>query len=213
MSQSVKGPNLLGGPPSLGGLGEGSRRQSVSGGGAFGRDLPDLEGCIDTRISDAEAVWAAEQAIPAGGILVIGMGDEQRGDGGIGLHLMLCLQQMDWPANVTFSRADADIHRRAGHFQRVIVLDAIEGPGSPGSLYQADPEDLLTSSAGVRSGAGLLPMLSPAIRRRLSVFGVQPGSTSWGSPLSAGVLASVPILLSYLRARILQVAADHQAVN
>ena len=161
---------------------------------------------------DLEAVAGAHT--PKRGVLVVGMGDEQRGDGGAGVHLVGWLAQLDWPAGVVFCRADESIPKRSEQFARVILVDSIEGPEPPGSLYQADPAELLgQSSEDSSSGLGLLAMLSPAVRERLSIFGVQPKSTGWGSEMSGDLIASIPVVLPYLRAHILQAAADLMRLN
>jgi hydrogenase maturation protease len=148
------------------------------------------------------------------GVLVVGMGDEARGDGGVGVHLVNCLAQMDWPSGIHFCAADESVPQRAGQFARVILLDALEGPASPGSLYQLDPQDLADGAAGgPDSGMGLLTMLPESVRKRVAVFGVHPRTSSWGAPLSRDVLAALSMLLTYLRARILSAAGELTQAN
>ena len=153
-------------------------------------------------------------AAPPSGVLVVGMGDEDRGDGGVGLHLMSCLAQMDWPRSVVFCAADESVPERAPLFARVILLDALEGPASPGALYQVDPDQLLGGACdGPLEGLGLLSMLPEPVRKRVRVFGVHPATKTWGSPLSSEVIAAMSILLTYLRARILTAADEVSQVN
>jgi len=148
------------------------------------------------------------------GVLVVGLGDEDRGDGAVGLHLLHCLAQLDWPASVVFCEADDSLPARAEGFARIILLEAIEGTEQPGSLYQADPKELLANSVGgAGSGLGLLTMLSPAVLERVSIFGVQPLNTNWGSALSTDVIAAMPALMSYLRMQILKAASESQLAN
>ncbi len=155
-----------------------------------------------------------QEGLTPRGILVVGMGDETRGDGGVGLHLMNCLAQFDWPGSVVFCAADESIPRRAERFARVILLDALEGPDAPGTLYQIDPEELLANSiGGPDSGMGLLTMLPAFVRKRVAVFGVHPGTVSWGASLSQEVIASLPLLVPYLRARILAAVGELTEVN
>ncbi len=142
------------------------------------------------------------------------MGDETRGDGGVGIHLVTCLAQMDWPHDIQFCSADESVPERAGRFAKVILLDALEGPATPGSLYQLDPEDLLDRAVGGRdAGMGLLALLPTSVLKRVAVFGVHPRTSSWGAPLSHEVLASMSILLTYLRARILSAAGELALAN
>lgn len=146
------------------------------------------------------------------GILVVGMGDEKRGDGGVGIHLVNCLRQMDWPSGVHFSAADDSIPQRAARFAKVFLLDALEGPAGPGTLYQMDPEELI-SNADDQGHLGLLTMLPKPVLKRVAVFGVHPRTSSWGAPLSQEVLASLSMLLTYLRTRILSAARELTEAN
>ena len=168
-------------------------------------------------IGVAPVAGAAETAPPTAprqGVLIVGLGDEDRGDSAVGLHLASCLAQLDWPGSVVFCQADRTVPKQAEKYAHVVLIDAIEGAELPGSLYKADPEELLANSVGgPGSGLGLLTMLSPSVRKRLSVFGIQPATMSWGSPVSMEIIASIPILVQYLRAYILGVAADSHRMN
>jgi len=125
------------------------------------------------------------------------------------MELMHCLSHLDWPAGVLFCPADASVPARAEDFARVILLDAVDGPNGPGALYRVDPEALLDHSiGGAEAGVGLLTLMSPPVRRRLEIFGIQPQSTGWGEGLSGEVVASLPLLVPYLRAMILRAAAE-----
>ncbi len=188
-------------PRSLGSLrGAGSPAPPAPADGARAEEGPDRDGLADGRAAQ--------------GVLVVGMGDEARGDSGIGVHLVRCLAVMDWPAGVTFCQADESVPARAERFARIILVDAANGPEPPGSLYTADPEELLSCSRGGEgSGLGLLTMLPRSTRKRLSIFGVQPANTGFGSPISGAVLASLPILLPYLRAVILRAVNGLRCLN
>jgi len=174
-------------------------------------DLP--EGPAASQPADAPAEAATTEPA-SGSVLIVGAGDEARGDGGIGIHLMHCLAQMHWPEGVVFCRADESVPQRAEQFGRVIILDSLEGPESPGSLYRADPEELLRRSLGDEEcRLGLLSMIPRSVRRRTAVFGVQPGTTSWGSQPSPEVIGALPLLLAYLRTVILSAAAELNDVH
>jgi hypothetical protein len=43
------------------------------------------------------------QASGGKGVLVVGMGRETSGDNGVGIYLMRCLAQLNWPGNVRFA--------------------------------------------------------------------------------------------------------------
>jgi len=155
-----------------------------------------------------------EVAAAVRGVLVVGMGDVDRGDDGIGVHLTGCLAAMPWPDSVEFCTAGPDVPKRAEKFARVLLIEAIDGPEAPGALYQANPQELLeTSVGGPDSGLGLLSMLSAPVRRRLSVFGIQPHRRDYGSDISDELILAMPSLVPYLRARILEAAADTRLAN
>ena len=172
----------LGRPPGVAAVGDAGARQ---------RHTP--------RHRPAAGAWR-----PSRGVLIVGMGDENRGDGGVGLHLMECLQQLDWPGDVAFCQAHASLPRQAEQFARVILLDAIEGPEEPGSLYQANPEDLLACAGPPGRATGLVGMLTPAVRKRLAIFAMHPRNLGWGSELSSEVVRAISLALPYLRSFILQ---------
>ena len=175
-------------------------------------DAPSLESLGIAKAGSEQHTPA--QPPPAGGVLVVGMGDVARGDDGIGVHLTGCLAAMDWPNSVEFCTAGPDVPERAEKYARVVLLEAIDGPHAPGALYQADPDELLDSSVGgPEDGLGLLSMLSLPVRRRLSIYGIQPHRRDYGSDISDELILAMPSLVPYLRVRILEAAADTQLAN
>lgn len=174
---------------------------------------PALERMRLARSDSADAI-SAERGRPPRGVLVVGMGDQDRGDGGVGVHLIGWLAQLNWPESVVFCQADETVPNRAQDFARVILLDAIEGSESPGTLYEADPEELLARSVGgAGSGLGLLGMLPKTVLKRISIFGIQPATTTWGDTLSREVISCMPMVMPYLRAHILKAADEARAIN
>ncbi|MHC4717965.1 MAG: hypothetical protein ACYS5V_13405, partial [Planctomycetota bacterium] len=77
-----------------------------------------------------------------------------------------------------------------------------------------DPQELLDNSVGgAEGGLGLLSLLSLSVRRRVSIFGIQPHRRDYGSDISDELILAMPSLVPYLRARILEAAADTQLTN
>ena len=56
-------------------------------------------------------------------------------------------------------------------------------------------------------------MLSRSVRRRLSIFGIQPHRRDYGSDISEELILAMPSLVPYLRARILEAASDTELAN
>lgn len=148
------------------------------------------------------------------GVLVIGMGRETSGDNGVGIYLMRCLSQLQWPQNVRFVMGSECLRDQASNYDRVILLDSVEGPDSPGSLYQLDPEEMLSKvSGGAPAGLEMAALLPPWVRSRMCIFGVQPRTRHAGTSLSPEVLGALPILVTYLRGVILRTASQVKQLN
>ena len=145
----------------------------------------------------------AESAdLPCRGVLVVGTGDEARGDESIGLHLLGCLQQLHWPGDVVFVPAGPEVARLAEQFACVVVLESVIGPDGPGALYQARPGDL-TQANLLGKSLGMLGQLSPSVCMRTTVLGLHPKTSEFGSQPSTLVLNSFQVVLPFVRSHIL----------
>jgi hydrogenase maturation protease len=80
-------------------------------------------------------------------MLIVGLGDENQGDCGIGSYLVRCLGQYTWPEGVDFCHLREISWERINDYSKIILLDAMHGPERPGSVYQADGEALMACSA------------------------------------------------------------------
>lgn len=150
----------------------------------------------------------------SGKVLVLGLGDEDFGDNGVGCHLARCLADMDWPSGVEFDLAGKTAPERLAGYEKIVLLQAMSGPNSPGALYHADPEALValaTTSQAVKMD--LLRMICPPLRQRVLVLGVHPRTTRRDSGLSEEILGAIPKLLPYLRSFILRCARDISNTN
>jgi hydrogenase maturation protease len=165
---------------------------------------------LDPRSAAPDAPPQARQATGRG-ILVVGLGNDACGDGAIGLHLVRCLAQLNWPKAVCFHAGNDMPEEPLEKYARVVLLDAIIGPEQPGCLYQTDLAALLAGSVNApdalrcRDGAGL--------QGRLTVFGLHPRTTHCGSGLSGEMLCAFPQVAAYLRAYILGLSAELAQVN
>ena len=145
---------------------------------------------------------------------MLGLGDEDFGDNGVGCHLARCLADMDWPSGVEFDLAGTTSPERLAGYEKIVLLQAMSGPNSPGSLYHADPEALValaTTSQALKMD--MLRMISPPLRQRIMVLGVHPRTTRRDSGLSEEILGAIPKLLPYLRSFILRCARDISNTN
>lgn len=185
--------------------------------------LPKVTAAQEVAPSDSPVIpvvpLAAAGPLPSRGptvgkVLVLGLGDEDFGDNGVGCHLARCLADMDWPSGVEFDLAGKTTSDRLAGYEKIVLLQAMSGPNSPGSLYHADPEALValaTTSQALKMD--MLRMISPPLRQRVLVLGVHPRTTRRDSGLSEEILGAIPKLLPYLRSFILRCARDISNTN
>lgn len=185
--------------------------------------LPEVDAAQNVVPGDAPVLPVVPLAAPGAGaahgspprkVLVLGLGDEDFGDNGVGCHLARCLADMDWPAGVEFDLAGKTAPEHLAGYEKIVLLQALTGPNSPGSLYHADPEALVAlATTSQAAKMDLLRMISPPLRQRLLVLGVHPRTTQRDSGLSEEILGAIPRLLPYLRNFILRCAKDISNTN
>jgi len=81
---------------------------------------------------------------------------------------------------------------------RILILDAMQAGGAPGSIYLAAGEALEVKPAHVSlHDLGLMGALSllPDRRRQVRVIGVEPAALRLGAGLSAPAAAAVPAVV------------------
>jgi len=114
-----------------------------------------------------------------------GMGDEaDLFDAGLAFSEVLCELEPDRP---------------------VIVLDALRGPGPPGSIYRLTPADLSGDGGSLASAVSLHEVnVLPALRmealagrefKDVTILGVEPDRVEWAEGLSPPVAAAMDKLV------------------
>ena len=149
-------------------------------------------------------------------VLVLGIGNILRRDEGVGVRVIEALRDEDVPEDVelfdggTFGAELIDvIADRAG----VIVIDAIEHEGTPGSVFRFSGDDLAAHASASLSvhEIGLLDTLRMAKQlgcppKEVLVLGVVPEDIGPGLELTPTVAKQVPKIvqrvLEELRARL-----------
>ncbi len=138
--------------------------------------------------------------------LVLGLGNELLADEGVGVHAARLLQEERLPETtrvleVGTSILDAleDLERA----ERVIVLDAMKGNGSPGDVYKIALADC-SGSMTIASMHGfdifrVMALMGRSAPPRVLVFGVEPEQVNWSMTLTSSVTRSLPCLLEAVR--------------
>lgn len=131
--------------------------------------------------------------------LVIGLGNELRGDDGVGLQVARRVHARAPELNVIeLEREPSGLIERWTGIARAVVIDAVAGP-RPGRVHQLDPvagNELRLSSPASSHALGLGEVIELArslgrLPRELTVFGIEGSRFGLGLELSAAVAARV----------------------
>ncbi len=143
-----------------------------------------------------------------GKILVLGLGNLLLGDEGVGVHAARALmsETIGRAKVLDTGTAVLDALPELEAADRVIVLDAMKGPGSPGTIYRVMMDQCIGNPCiGSLHGFDLKSVLALTGRNVLPevlVLGVEPAVIDWSMALSPPVKASLPTLLSTVKEEI-----------
>lgn len=132
-------------------------------------------------------------------VLVLGMGNLLLRDEGVGVHAAHCLMKRSLPKNVTVmdvGTAILDALPLLEEVDRVVVIDAVQGGDSPGTIYRM-PLDEFAPNPCIASMHGFdLSRVLAMTRRRsppdILVIGVEPAEITWSMELSPLVGEALP---------------------
>ncbi len=140
----------------------------------------------------------------AGRTCVMGIGDGQWGDDGLGVHLAQSLQAAGCP-NVVLAGSTPESWIgwvRRGGFEKVLLLDAVEFPGEPGSVVLLESAQLRNRYPQVSTHKLTLGTLARLIEDEgttsVCCLGVKPASLAPGAGLSESVKATLELLKALL---------------
>ncbi len=131
--------------------------------------------------------------------LILGMGNLLLCDEGVGVHVARALAQRDLPpdtAVVEAGTAFLDVLPDIEKADRILLIDAMEGGGAPGSVYrvpfdQCRHPDMLASLHGFDLSRVLF-MAGSDRAPEVTVFGVEPARIEWGTELSPTIQRVLP---------------------
>ena len=133
--------------------------------------------------------------------LVLGMGNLLLCDEGVGVHVARALSQCELPSNVSVVEAGTaflDVLSDIERADRILLIDAMEGGGAPGSVYrvpfdQCKHPDMLASLHGLDLSR-VFYMAGNNRSPKVTVFGVEPAQIEWGTELSPTVQRMLPAI-------------------
>jgi hydrogenase maturation protease len=129
------------------------------------------------------------------------MGNLLLQDEGVGVHVVRILQKMALPDGVEVidGGTSPEISSYIESAEKLIVIDAMETGGIPGSVYRILIDDLTTEVSSLTSihEVNLISMLK--IMRLLDkgpqetvIIGIQPKDMDWGTELSPELQEKIP---------------------
>jgi hydrogenase maturation protease len=135
-------------------------------------------------------------------VLVIGLGNTLMGDDGVGCVVAVRLAaDPRLPCHVEVLEGGSDLLRFVDEVQgreRVIVVDAVLEPGSPGKLASVPDADERQPNAHQLSAPQAAQLLGLATGARIELLGISVDSVLAGEGLSPLIEASVPAVVDHL---------------
>src|SRR5690242_21713074 len=133
--------------------------------------------------------------------LILGLGNLLLTDEGVGVHAARALAARDLPEGVSVVEAGTaflDVLPEIEWADRILLIDAMEGGGAPGSVYrvpfdQCRHPEMLASLHGFDMSRVLF-MAGNQRNPEVTVFGVEPATIEWGMEVSAAVARTMPLL-------------------
>lgn len=152
-----------------------------------------------------------------GGALLVGVGNDFRGDDAAGLLVAREVRKLV-PSSIAVTEDDGDIAHMIDAwrgYRLVILVDAARTGRQPGEIYRFDAlhEQLPVFETQVSShGVGIpdaieLARALNALPQELVVYGVEAESFRTGAPLSAPVAAAIPEVASRIAAELTRLPA------
>jgi hydrogenase maturation protease len=142
--------------------------------------------------------------------IILGLGNELLGDEGVGVHAARLLQGVKLPLDAKVIEVGTSILNSLPDWEeagRIIVVDAMKGDGTPGTIYKIPLEDCSGSPCiASMHGFDIFRVMSLVGRKQpppVTVFGVEPALIHWSMSLSPQVAASLPFLITAVQEELM----------
>lgn len=136
--------------------------------------------------------------------VILGLGNPLFSDEGVGIHLVRGLQHEEICERAEIVDGGTDALYLLGTIEgtgHLVVVDAIDGDGVPGSLYRLEGAQIAMAWKNRLSAHQIgfqevlaLARLQGRLPARLVLLGVQPQTLDWGTELSDTVAGVLPRL-------------------
>lgn len=138
------------------------------------------------------------------GTVIVGVGNLLMKDEGVGIHVVRHLQEMDLPPDIELidggTAPDLIAYTQAG--DKLIIVDAAQAGGEPGTVYRFLPEDLSSDFStlasahelGVEYNLGLMSLMAN-VPDKTVIIGVEPKEIAPGMELTDELQQKMPKIL------------------
>ncbi|MBW1895674.1 MAG: HyaD/HybD family hydrogenase maturation endopeptidase [Deltaproteobacteria bacterium] len=163
-----------------------------------------------TRVkeSDNPKTFGGGGDAPPKRIVVLGVGNLLLSDEGVGVHIANKLMDMALPPGVRVIEGGTDGFRLMNvvvDTDRLVVVDAVKGGATPGSIYRFDIKDAPSSPEEYKTSVhqiGILEVihLSELLGKtpETTIIGVEPKSLEMSMELSPEVEAKIPRVIELI---------------
>ena len=144
--------------------------------------------------------------------LVLGVGNILLSDEGVGVHVIEALKSRSMPPDVEVldgGTASLELLNIMANRDKVIVVDAVEGGGEPGTIYSFTPDDIKYHSVTFTSlhQISLLETLTDAkylgiAPRAVIILGIEPKKMDLGLEMTQEVAATLPRVIELVLAEL-----------
>jgi len=139
-------------------------------------------------------------------ILILGIGNLLLKDEGVGVHVVDKLKQMSLPDNVEVldgGTAGLDLVEFIEGRKKVIVIDAVNAGGKPGTIYRLTEENLDIKPKAISSfheidflDAIYMSEVTNSKPEEIVIIGIEPKDMSGGIELSAEIEERIPLIIN-----------------
>jgi hydrogenase maturation protease len=136
------------------------------------------------------------------GKFVLGMGNVLLRDEGIGCHVVHALEGIPLPdVEIIDGGTCPDVLQLVENADKLVIVDAVRGGGTPGQIYRFHPEDITLAQKPFLSlhDVGLVDSLRlMQLWRNIGeavIIGVEPKEISWGLELSPELQEKMPQII------------------
>ncbi len=141
------------------------------------------------------------------GVVVIGMGNQLRGDDAAGLEAVRRLRERQLPASITLATHEGEaieLHELWDGADAVVLVDTVASGAAPGTVHRIDASDVALPAALRRSSSHAigaaeaieLARVLGTLPGRVIVYGVEGARFEVGAALSEGVASALDELIA-----------------